>query len=375
MIKGTTDNLDRSFVLVTGGLGFIGSHVVIKLIENGENVIIIDNLLNSKKEVFDKIQYLTKESHENNSTHLKFIKEDIRDKIALINIFSNHKIECVMHFAALKSVSDSEKYPDLYYDINVNGTKMLLDVVKMYGCKNFIYSSSATVYGDSVSPVTENSKIGHGLTCNYAKNKFICEQYIQELNNSSDNKVKFVILRYFNPIGAHQSGLIGEDPVGTPNNIFPYLLRVSIKKNSNTNDLNNEKLYGTIYDKFTIFGNDYDTRDGTCSRDYIHVEDLAYAHIVSMEKLKNDKTNTNLYVYNVGTGKNTTVLELINLFNDVLEHNGKTKICYSIGDRRDGDLKESYACVDKIYNELNFRTKYDVKKMCEDGLRYAKIIN
>lgn len=363
-------------VLVTGGAGFIGSHVVVKLLEKGNHVIVLDNLLNSKLDVIEKIRTISK------SEHLIFVKGDIRDKECLEKLFYTHNIDCVMHFAALKSVSESQKFPELYQSINVDGTKTLLNIMKQYKCNNFIYSSSATVYGDSkatIYPVTENSQIGNELTCNYAKNKFEVEQYIQKLCEDKNNKIRFVVLRYFNPIGAHSSGLIGENPLGTPNNIFPYMLKVAMKSNNIITSYNN---YNN-YNKLTLFGSDYDTRDGTCIRDYIHVEDLAEAHIISMNYIKSntsdasdasDASESMLRIYNVGTGKGTTVLELINIFNEVLESNNKIKITYCNGARREGDAKECYANVDKIHEELKFKTKYDVKKMCEDGLKYAKII-
>lgn len=390
-----TDN----YILVTGGLGFIGSHVVVKLIELGASIIIVDNLCNSKIDVFNKICEITELAREEKQVCVSLIKADIRAESEIEEIFLNNKIDCVMHFAALKSVGESQKYPDLYHDVNVEGTKILLKIMTKHNCTRFVYSSSATVYGDSDSPVTEDSRTGENLGCNYAKNKYDIETYINKLSGQDQNKIDFIVLRYFNPIGAHESGLIGEDPVGIPNNIFPYLLRVAIKtnssnkkkkenknKNKNKNEDENEPDVAneinrpdTIYDKFTVFGDTYDTRDGTCIRDYIHVDDLAHAHILSMKKLFNEETKikdnkSNLHIYNVGTGKGTTVIELISIFNEVLKDHKRKQIEYDVGSKRDGDLKECYASVDKIFNELNFKTKHDVKKMCYDGLRYAKLI-
>ena len=227
-------------------------------------------------------------------------------------------------------------------------------------CEQFIYSSSATVYGDAVAPVNENSITGQGLSCNYAKNKYDIEQYL--INNT---KMKIIILRYFNPIGAHPSGLIGENPNGLPNNIFPYLLRVA----KWTNIENDKELKTNSYEKFTVFGNDYMTRDGTCIRDYVHVQDLAQAHIDVLsifEKNNNPFTK----IYNVGTGKGTTVTELITTFNKILIERNKKPIKIHYGDRRIGDLDISYSNVNKIYDEVGFRTKYDIETMCIDGLNF-----
>jgi UDP-glucose 4-epimerase len=377
-----TDN----YILVTGGLGFIGSHVVIKLIELGANVIIVDNLCNSVIDVFNQICDITESAREEKQVCVNLIRADIRNESEIEEIFLSNKIDCVMHFAALKSVSESQKYPELYYNVNVEGTMTLLRIMEKHNCTRFVYSSSATVYGDSESPVTEESRTGENLGCNYAKNKYEIETYIKKLSNRDQNKINFIVLRYFNPIGAHESGLIGENPVGIPNNVFPYLLRVAIEGNTSSQKIidgkdtftfDDTKNKNNAYDKFTVFGDTYDTRDGTCIRDYIHVDDLAYAHILSMEKLfskQMDESKTKMCIYNVGTGKGTTVIELIGIFNEVLKCHDKNCIKYEIGPKRDGDLKECYANVDKIFNELNFKTKHDVEKMCYDGLKYAKII-
>lgn len=327
-------------ILVTGGLGFIGSHVVCRLKELFYNPVIIDNLSNSSINVLEKIEKI--------AGKVDFIKGDIRDEKFLESVFSERKIDVVMHFAALKSVGESQKYPEIYYQVNVNGTKLLLETMKRYGCKKFIYSSSATVYGDSKAPVNEETQTGVGLRCNYAQNKYDIEQYLKNLSGFNT-----VILRYFNPVGAHESGLIGEDPTGIPNNIFPYLLRVANK----------------TYPYFTVYGNDYPTEDGTCIRDYIHVDDLARAHIEVLPKMDKD-----LQIYNVGTGKGTSVLELINTLNKVLESHSKDPIKYQIGERREGDVAISYADCDKIYREIGFKTHHNLEKMCEDGLRFAEVI-
>lgn len=340
------------YIFVTGGLGFIGSHIVVKLINMGYNVIVYDNLSNSNIHILEKINKLT-----NRSDKITFIRGDIRDKVKLEIQFKIFDISSVIHLAALKSVSESEKYPELYNNVNIDGTINLLNVMKDNKCHNFIYSSSATVYGDTSSPVTENSKTGNNLACNYAKNKYDMEKYL--INNC--NNWNIVILRYFNPIGSHPSGLIGEDPNNIPNNIFPYLLRVA----KWTNSIQQDKT--SPYSIFTVFGNDYKTNDGTCIRDYIHVQDLAQAHIMILPLFNK---NIGLKIYNVGTGKGSTVLELINAINRCLIKNNKLPINYKIGNRRIGDLDISYANSDKIYSEVGFKTSFNIDDMCRDGLTF-----
>lgn len=343
------------YILVTGGLGFIGSHIVVKLINMKYNVIVYDNLSNSYISIVDKINKLT-----NKPEKLLFILGDVRDNEKLKEVFCEYNIKVVIHLAALKSVNESEKYPELYNDVNVNGTINLLNIMKYYNCHNFIYSSSATVYGDTKAPVIETSMTGNNLACNYAKNKYDTEQYL--INNCSEWNI--VILRYFNPIGSHQSGLLGEEPNNIPNNIFPYLLRVAKWTNIKSQDID------IIYSNFTIFGNDYKTYDGTCIRDYIHVDDLARAHTMIVPLFIN---NIGLKIYNVGTGKGTSVLELINALNICLIKNNRTPIKYKIGDRRIGDLDISYADTSKIYNEIGFKTKFNIYDMCSDGLKFIKL--
>lgn len=349
----------KPHILVTGGLGFIGSHCVVKLINKNYHVIICDNLSNSDISVIDKINRITRRPD-----NLIFIQADIRDHESIDNIFKSHQINCVMHFAALKSVSESMIYPELYQSVNVEGTKLLLNVMKNNNCTKFIYSSSATVYGDSESPCTENSDVGKGLTCNYAFNKYDVEQFL--INSSDFIDWDIMILRYFNPIGAHPSGIIGENPVGVPNNIFPYLLRVAANVNNISQANNNDK---NPYNFFTIFGNDYETCDGTCIRDYIHVQDLALGHIEVMEKMHNLK----LKIFNLGTGTGTSVMQLINAMNQVLESKNLIKIPFVIGPKRAGDLDKCYANADKIFNELNFKTMHNIHDMCIDGLNFVNL--
>jgi UDP-glucose 4-epimerase len=297
----------------------------------------------------------------NEKHYITFIRGDIRDTETLNQIFATYRIHTVMHFAALKSVNESQKYPVMYYQVNVKGTINLLNTMSKYYCKKFIYSSSATVYGNAISPVSETTAVGNGLTCNYAQNKYDMEQYLIENEMFADWNI--VILRYFNPIGAHPSGKIGEDPSGIPNNIFPYLLRVA-------KQINHENKVNGPYDSFTIFGNDYTTRDGTCIRDYVHVQDLARAHVDIMDHFD---SIPGLKIYNVGTGKGTTVMELIDTMNRVLVSKNKSPIPYRMGDRRSGDLDISYANVDKIYNEIGFKTELDINDMCVDGLNFVSL--
>lgn len=349
----------NKFILVTGGLGFIGSHVVVQLLNLGNDVLVLDNLSNSKEDTLDNIKKL-----KDTNNKLEFIKGDIRNKMLLNDIFNEYDIELVMHFAALKSVNESQKYPELYYDVNVDGSIILLNEMKKNNITKFIYSSSATVYGDEKSPVNEKTNIGNNLACNYAKNKYTVEKYIQENKEKLLEDFDIVILRYFNPVGAHESGLIGDDPNGLPNNIFPYLLRVA----KYTND-NNEIDNNNPYSKLTIFGKDYNTRDGTCIRDYIHVQDLSRAHIEIIPFMKNKKVK----VYNVGTGKNVSVLEFVNALNKSLLDKNKKPINYVFGEKRDGDLDISYADVKLIKKDIGFECKYDIYDMCNHGLSFIGI--
>lgn len=328
--------------LVTGGLGFIGSHVCVQMIQKNYKIVILDNLSNSTINVIAKMKKITKRDFE-------FIKGDIRDPKILEYIFEKYHIEGVLHFAALKSVKESNIKKDLYDDVNVNGTINILSCMEKYKCHNFIYSSSSTVYGKNTYPVTELSDTGYGLTCVYARNKYDVEKILFEKYSNWN----VVILRYFNPIGAHPSGLLGEDPVDTPNNVFPYLLRVVSGQ----------------YDKFTVYGNDYDTEDGTCLRDYIHVDDLATAHVLSLKKW--NQNDSGLHVYNVGIGKPVSVLELINSLNKFLEK----PINYEFGDRRDGDLPIVYSSSDKIKKELGWQAIYTIDDMCEHGIKFISQIN
>ena len=334
-----------SYILVTGGLGFIGSHTVVELLLNNYNIIIIDNLVNSSKDVLKKIQNII------NYKDLLFFNIDIRDTLRLENLFIEYKIKLVIHFAALKSVSESIKNPLQYYDCNVNGTINLLNVMKKYDCNKIIFSSSATVYGNNIYPVNEESSIGNGITNPYGKTKHIIEQILQDLY-ISNNDWSITILRYFNPIGAHPSGLLGENPNDTPNNLFPYLLKVSVGKISSLN----------------IYGNDYDTPDGTCIRDFIHVVDLARGHVKALEQIFNLQKDTKINIYNLGTGKGTSVKELIDTFEKV----NNIKLTCKYTTRRDGDLSCVYTDIKKSSTELGWNCIYNIEDMCNHGYNFTK---
>jgi len=325
-----------TYILVTGGLGFIGSHTVLELLDKQYKIIIIDNLFNSSKNVLKVLK------------NIIFLHIDVRNRLQLENLFVKYRISAVIHFAALKAVSESITNPLQYYDNNICGTMNLLEIMRKYDCKEIIFSSSATVYGENTYPVTEDSTVGNGLTNPYGKTKYMIEQILNDLHNS-DKSWSITILRYFNPIGAHPSGLLGENPNDTPNNLFPYLLKVSAKKLPTLN----------------IFGSDYDTEDGTCIRDYIHVVDLARGHVKALEQIS--KEQPKLRVYNLGTGKGTSVKELIGIFEKV--NNVVINKKYSA--RREGDLPCVYANTDKANKELDWQCIYTVEDMCKHGYNYA----
>lgn len=336
-----------SYILVTGGLGFIGSHTVIELLENNFNVIIIDNLINSSKDIFQKIKNITNISDD---YRLVFYEIDIKDTLKLENLFENYKIDVVIHFASLKAVSESIKNPIEYYDNNITGTLNLLKIMKKYNSKKIIFSSSATVYGNNDYPVDEQSLTGNGITNPYGKTKYMLEQILKDIY-LSDNTWSIILLRYFNPIGAHPSAEIGENPNDIPNNLFPYLLKVSTGK----------------LDQLNIFGKDYDTEDGTCIRDFIHVVDLARGHIKSLNKILNT-AESKLDIYNLGTGKGTSVLNLINIFEKV----NKIKLNYKFIHRREGDLPIVFAKTEKSFIELDWKCDYTIEDMCIHGYKFIK---
>ena len=328
-------------ILVTGGCGYIGSHTTVELLNRDYNVVILDNLSNSKKIVLDRIYKITNKKP-------KFYLGDIKDEKILNKIFKDNRIDCVINFAGYKAVGESVKMPLEYYENNIFGAINLLKVMRENNVFNFIFSSSATVYGDpKVVPVDENSQVGN-TTNPYGTTKLYIEQILKDLYKS-DNRFNIAILRYFNPIGAHKSGLIGEDPNGIPNNLAPYITQVMVGKRERLN----------------VFGNDYDTFDGTCIRDYIHVVDLAIGHVLTINKLSQ---NPGLVIYNLGTGKGSSVLDIVKAF----EKAYGDKIPYQIVGRREGDVPVNYAKVDKAYNELGFKAEYDINDMARDAWNWQK---
>ena len=325
-------------VLVTGGLGYIGSHTVVELLKNKYEVVIIDNLSNSKKEVLDKLGKIT-------GKKIKFYQNDVSDKDALKKIFKDNKIDGVIHFAGFKAVGESVEKPLMYYRNNIDSTLSLLEVMKEFNCYSIIFSSSATVYGKPSSlPIYEDFPLS--TTNPYGTTKLFIEQILKDLY-ISDNKWNITILRYFNPIGAHESGLIGEDPNGIPNNLMPYIVKVA----------NNE------LPCLNIFGDDYDTIDGTGVRDYIHVVDLAKGHVLALNNKKKG-----LKIYNLGTGHGTSVLELVNTFQKV----NNIKINKKIAARRPGDIDACFASCDKAFKELGFKAEKNIEDMCRDAYNFVK---
>lgn len=328
-------------VLVTGGAGYIGSHTCVELLNAGKDVVIVDNFYNCKKSSLDRIRALVNKD-------FKFYECDIRDKEGLDEIFKKEKIDSVIHFAGLKAVGESVHKPLEYFDNNVTGTLILLDIMRSNGCKKIVFSSSATVYGmNNVSPLTEDMEVG-GVTNPYGRTKYMIECILKDLY-TSDNSWSICLLRYFNPIGAHKSGTMGEDPNGIPNNLMPYITQVAIGKREYLN----------------VWGNDYDTPDGTGVRDYIHVVDLALGHIKAVEKAEN---NEGLFIYNLGTGKGYSVLDVVKAF----EKASGVNIPYKIGPRRDGDIATCYSDPSKAEKELGWKAQRDIEEMCEDSWRWQK---
>ena len=326
-------------ILVTGGAGYIGSHTCVELLNAGYDVIVVDNLYNSNQKAIDRIEQITQKK-------VKFYKEDILDKEALKKIFSENQIDAVIHFAGLKAVGESVQKPVEYYTVNIAGTLNLIDVMRTYGCKNIIFSSSATVYGEPTQiPITEACPKG---TCTnpYGWTKWMLEQILTDVH-TSDPEWNVILLRYFNPIGAHESGLIGEDPKGIPNNLLPYVAQVAIGK---------LKCVG-------VFGNDYDTPDGTGVRDYIHVVDLAKGHVKALDKIKE---KAGCKVYNLGTGKGYSVLDVIHAFSKACGHD----IPYEIKPRRAGDIATCYSKCDLAREELGWQAEYDLDAMCASSWKW-----
>ncbi|HFU4084726.1 TPA: UDP-glucose 4-epimerase GalE [Streptococcus suis] len=321
-------------ILVTGGAGYIGSHTVVELIKLGKEVVIVDNLSNSSILVLDRIEEIT-------GKRPTFYELDVANKAALRSVFEKESIEAAIHFAGYKAVGESVEKPVMYYENNIMSTLALVEVMAEFGVKKIVFSSSATVYGlNNPSPLVENMPTS--ATNPYGYTKVMLEQILRDLE-VSDKEWSVALLRYFNPIGAHESGLIGEDPAGIPNNLMPFIAQVAVGKRA----------------ELSVFGNDYDTVDGTGVRDYIHVVDLALGHIKALEKISD---TTGVYTYNLGSGQGTSVLELVQAFEKV---NG-VPVPYKIVDRRPGDVATCYANADKALAELNWKTEKTIEDMCRD---------
>ena len=319
-------------ILVTGGAGYIGSHTLVELLNKDYEVVVIDNLVNSSEESLKRVEKIT-------GKQVKFYFGDVRDEALLYRIFTENKIEYIIHFAGLKAVGESCKKPLLYYDNNLNGTLTLLRVMDAFGCKNLVFSSSATVYGEVEKlPLDETCKTG-GTTNPYGTSKYFQEIMLSDLCKA-DKDWNVILLRYFNPVGAHESGLIGEDPQGIPNNLMPYVAKVAVGELKEVN----------------VFGNDYPTKDGTGVRDYIHVVDLAKGHVAAIEGVK----TKGVHVYNLGTGVGYSVLDVIKAFSKACGRD----LPFVFKARRDGDVAENYSDASKAKNELDWQAKYDLYDMC-----------
>ncbi|MBR2028415.1 MAG: UDP-glucose 4-epimerase GalE [Oscillospiraceae bacterium] len=328
-------------ILVTGGAGYIGSHTVVELLSIGKDVVVVDNLSNSSEKSLERVKEIT-------GKDVKFYKADILDRAALCEIFEKEQIESCIHFAGLKAVGESVAKPWEYYNNNITGTLVLLDVMKKYGCKNIIFSSSATIYGDpAFIPITEECPKGV-CTNPYGWTKSMLEQILTDIQKA-DSEWNVVILRYFNPIGAHISGRIGENPNGIPNNLMPYITQVAVGK----------------LEKLGVFGNDYDTHDGTGVRDYIHVVDLAKGHVKALAKLEK---GSGLNIYNLGTGTGYSVLDMVKSF----EKANGVPVPYVIKPRRPGDIATCYADATKAKTELGWEAENGIEEMCRDAWRWQK---
>lgn len=326
-------------ILVTGGAGYIGSHTCVELLNEGYEVVVVDNLCNSSEKSLERVEQIT-------GKKVTFYQVDILDKEALTEVFEKERIDSVIHFAGLKAVGESVGKPLEYYHNNITGTLILCDVMREHGCKNIVFSSSATVYGDpAFIPITEECPKGK-CTNPYGQTKSMLEQILTDLN-VADPQWNVILLRYFNPIGAHKSGLIGEDPKGIPNNLVPYIAQVAVGR----------------LDHLNVFGNDYDTHDGTGVRDYIHVVDLAIGHVRAIEKLK-DKEG--VLIYNLGTGKGYSVLDVVKAYEKAC---GK-EIKYQIQERRPGDIATCYSEASKAEKELHWKAERGIEEMCEDSWRW-----
>lgn len=328
-------------VLVTGGAGYIGSHTTVELLKNNDEVIMIDNFSNSKPEVLEKIKQIT-------NKNFKFYEGNVADRTIMNKIFDENEIDVVIHFAGYKAVGESVENPLMYYQNNLSTTLVLCEVMKEHNCKKIVFSSSATVYGKPQAlPIKEEASLS--TTNPYGTTKLMIENILNDLYKS-DTEWSIAILRYFNPVGAHESGLIGEEPNGIPNNLMPYIVKVANKE----------------LDCLNIFGNDYETVDGTGVRDYIHVVDLAKGHICACNEVYNNK---GIDYYNLGTGKGYSVLELVKTFEKV----NKVKINYKFTKRRKGDIGACYADPSRAFEKLNWKAEKTIEDMCKDAYKYALI--
>ena len=342
-------------ILVTGGAGYIGSHTVLELLLSGHEVVVIDNLSNASEESLRRVAELAR-SERSDVKEIPFYPVDLRDRDGMEKVFTAHKsFDCCIHFAGLKAVGESVAKPWEYYENNIGGTLTLLDVMRRNGCKSIIFSSSATVYGDPATiPITEECPKGQ-CTNPYGWTKSMLEQimsdlYTADVKAGEANPWNVVLLRYFNPIGAHPSGRIGEDPNGIPNNLMPYITQVAVGK----------------LDHLNVFGNDYDTPDGTGVRDYIHVVDLARGHVRALEAVKK---NCGLAVYNLGTGQGYSVLDVVKAF----EKANGLKLPYVIQPRRPGDIATCYSSPEKAERELGWKAEYGIEEMCRDAWNWQKL--
>lgn len=327
-------------ILLTGGAGYIGSHTCVELLNAGYDVVVADDLSNAKKSVIGEIEKITKKK-------VSFYEIDVKDKEALDELFNKEIIDAVIHFAGFKAVGESVKKPLKYYRNNLDSTLSLLEVMEKHNCKNFIFSSSATVYGAQDVPKYVETMKKQVPSNPYGKTKEMIEEILEDMY-TSDNSWNITLLRYFNPVGAHESGLIGDDPKGIPNNLMPYILKVAVGQ----------------LECLTIFGNDYDTKDGTCIRDYIHVVDLAKGHLKALDKAFSVVSGVN--IYNLGSGNGISVKELV----DTFERVNNIKLNYKYGDRRPGDLPANYADATKALKELNWKTEKTLEDMCRDSYNY-----
>ena len=328
-------------ILVTGGAGFIGSHTCVELLDAGYDVVVYDNLYNASEKSLERVKELT-------GKEVTFVKGDILDPVMLEKVFTENKIESVIHFAGLKAVGESVAKPWEYYNNNIAGTLTLVDAMRKHGCKNIIFSSSATVYGDPAEiPITENCPKGQ-CTNPYGWTKSMLEQILSDIQKA-DNEWNVILLRYFNPIGAHPSGRMGENPNGIPNNLMPYITQVAVGK----------------LKELGVFGNDYDTPDGTGVRDYIHVVDLAKGHVAALSKIQE---NPGLKIYNLGTGHGYSVLDIVTNF----EKANGIKIPYSIKPRRAGDIATCYCDPALAKAEMGWEAQYGIEEMCRDSWNWQK---